>query len=76
MAVNYFMGLGLFLVLTVKNKCTKYSSEKSNKSISYSTFNSYQTGQREGWPVGTAHEQTSQNNFVEGGICTTSQETV
>lgn len=39
-------------------------------------LSTYQTRDGHGWPVGSAHEEPSQHNLVEGGIRATGQEPV
>lgn len=40
------------------------------------TIRTYQTGDGNGWPVSSAHEEPPQDNLVEGGIRATGQEPV
>lgn len=40
------------------------------------TIRTYQTGDGDGWPVSSAHEEPPQDNLVEGSIRATGQEPV
>lgn len=47
-----------------------------SKRIDYNLRHTYQTGDGDGRPVASAHEEPPQDNLVEGGIRTTGQEPV